>query len=262
MIVYKNKTALITGAWSGIGKGFADALGSRGANLVLVARSAGKLASVAKQIKKAYNTEVEVIAADLSKEKSADAVYKAVRKKGLTVDILINNAGFGTHGRFHTLPADVEQQEVALNCATLVRLTHLVLPGMLAKSEGIIVNVASTAAFQPVPYMAVYGATKAFVLSFSEALWAEYRTHNIRVLALCPGATDTNFFRVLGTEDAAVGKKRTIQGVVETGFKALERGKPYAIDGRLNYFLALSNRFAPRSQVAMISARLMKPKNA
>jgi len=180
-----------------------------------------------------------------------------------------------------------------LNCLALVRLTHLFIPGMVERSDGMIINVASTAAFQPMPYMAVYGATKAYVLSFSEALWAEYKiptqqscgvfshimfciphprssgrgfrarcdkNKNIRVLALCPGATETNFFSVLGTEDTAVGKKRTVQDVVATAFRALERGKPYVIDGLFNYLLAQSSRFATRGQTAMIAAGMMKPR--
>ncbi len=262
MIEFKHKTALITGASSGIGEGFAEALALRGADVILVARTKQRLEVLAEHIKKKYKTSAEIIASDLSKDNSADAVYKSVKKKGLSIDILINNAGFGMHGLFHTLSAEVEHSQIFLNCVTPVRLAHLFIPEMVSKSNGIIINVASTAAFQPLPYMAVYGATKAFVLSFSEALWAEYREKNIRILALCPGATDTNFFNVVGTEDAAVGKKRTIKDVVETGLKALERDKPYVIDGRSNYLLALSNRLAPRSIVALISGRLMKPKNS
>lgn len=259
MIDFRNKTALITGASSGIGRGFADALAACGARLVLVARSTKTLESVAKQLKKAHGTDARVVTADLSREKSADAVYKAVKKEGLSVDLLINNAGFGTHGQFHTLSIDVDHQEIMLNCVALVRLTHLFIPGMVERADGMIINVASTAAFQPTPYMAVYGATKAFVLSFSEALWAEYKKRNIRVLALCPGATETNFFSVVGTEDAAVGKKRTVQDVVATAFRALERGKPYVIDGLFNYLLAQSSRFATHGQTAMITAGMMKP---
>jgi hypothetical protein len=172
------------------------------------------------------------------------------------VDIVINNAGFGSHGPFHSLPIDKMQDMILLNVLALARLTHLFLTRMVERREGIIVNVASTAAFQPVPYMAVYGASKASVLSFSEALWAEYRSQGIRILALCPGATQTEFFKVAG-ESAAMGRKRAVESVVESAMKALRRGKSFVVDGRLNYLMTQSIRLAPRGMVARSAARIM-----
>ena len=198
LIGFEKKTALITGASSGIGESFAETLAARGTNVILVARSKGKLDRLAAKIRKARKVAAEVIVADLTEEKAPDKVYSAVKKLGHHVDILINNAGFGSHGPFHTLSTIEDHKEIMLNVVALVRLTHLFLPRMVEGREGIVINVASTAAFQPTPFMAVYGASKAFVLSFSEALWAEYRSHGIRVLALCPGATETSFSKVAG----------------------------------------------------------------
>ena len=259
MISFEKKTALITGASSGIGETFAETLAARGANVILVARSKAKLDRLAAKIRKARKVAAEAIAADLTEEKAPDRVYAAVKKLGHHVDILINNAGFGSHGPFHTYSTDEDHKEIMLNVAALVRLTHLFLPSMVEGREGIVINVASAAAFQPMPFMAVYGASKAFVLSFSEALWAEYRSFGIRVLALCPGATETNFSKVAG-EDAAVGKKRAVESVIASALKALERGKSYVVDGRRNYIMTQLIRLSPRGLVARGAARVLKPK--
>lgn len=260
MISFEKKTALITGASSGIGEAFAKALAEKGANLILVARSEKKLKSLASQLNEQFKVDARVIVADLSDPKAPQRVYSAATMKGRSVDILINNAGFGTRGSFHTLSADHEHEEILLNVAAVVQLTHLFLPSMVKRKEGIIINVASTGAFQPVPYMAVYAATKAFVLSFSEALWAEYRKQGIRILALCPGETETNFEKALGNTQGVFGRRRSAESVVRTTLKALERGRSYAIDGRANYLLANSVRFAPRSFAAKMTAQVMAPK--
>ncbi len=259
MIDFKNRTALITGASSGIGESFAETLAAKGANVILVARSKGKLDRLAANIRKTRKVTAEVVVADLAEEKAPDKVFSAVKKLGRQVDILVNNAGFGSHGPFHELSTDEDQREVMVNVAAVVRLCHLFLPGMVERHDGIVINVASTAAFQPTPYMAVYGASKAFVLSFSEALWAEYRSQGIRVLAVCPGATQTNFFKIAG-ESAAVGKRRTVEGVVESALKALDRGKPSVVDGGLNFLMTQSIRLSPRGFVARVASRVLKPK--
>ena len=260
MIGFEKRTALITGASSGIGKAFAKALSARGANVILVARSRDKLMTLAAEIKKQSKVKAEVVVADLSDPRAPAKVYAAVTKKGYKVDMLVNNAGFGTHGQFHALSAEVEHKEVMLNAAAPVQLTHLFLPQMVKSKDGIVINVASTGAFQPVPFSAVYGATKAFVLSFSEALWVEYRKQGVRILALCPGTTDTNFFKARGDGESAFSKKRTPEGVVQTALKALERRKSYVVDGRLNYFLANMIRLSPRSLAARMTGRVMRPK--
>ncbi len=163
MIDFTNKTALITGASSGIGKAFAETLAAKGANVILVARSKAKLESLAAQIRKEHKVSVGVIVGDLSEASMPDKIFAGVQKLGRQVDVLINNAGFGAHGHFHALPVDKAHGMVMVNVAALVQLTRVFLPKMVEKRDGIIVNVASTAAFQPVPFMAVYGASKAFV---------------------------------------------------------------------------------------------------
>jgi len=262
MYTYKGKTALITGASSGIGEAFAHELAARGMNAVVVARSEDRLNKLADDLRTKHGVRVEVVAADLSRDGAAAALRDETEKRGLSIDLLINNAGFGTHGPFETLDAARDHDEVTLNVTAVVDLCHAYLPAMVARGDGAVINVASTAAFQPVPYMAVYGATKAFVLSFSEALWGEYRGRGIRVTALCPGATETSFFGVVGTEDAAIGPKRTAQQVVATGLHAIETGRLSAIDGLANTLLAQSSRVAPRTLTALISRRVMRPSKA
>lgn len=262
MFAYRGKTALVTGASAGIGAEFALALAARGSNVILVARSQERLRALADELARDFGVRAEVIAADLTRADAARDLYAEVEVRGLTVDLLINNAGFGTHGPFETLAPTRDHAEVMLNVAAVVDLTHLFLPAMLKRGDGAVINMASTASFQPVPYMAVYGATKAFVLSFSEALWAECRGRGVRVLALCPGTTATEFFDVVGTEDAAIGARRTPAQVVATGLRALERGQPSAVDGVVNYLRAQTGHLAPRSVMARVMERLMRPHQA
>lgn len=246
MNLYKDKTALITGASSGIGAAFAKILAAEGTHLILVARSEEKLRTLASQLTTRYAIRAEVIVADLSRVGAAYTVFEETQQRGLTVDILINNAGFGTYGAFETLDAEREQEEIRLNVATLVDLTHSFLPLMLARRQGTIINVASLAAFQPIPYMAVYAASKAFVLSFSEALWGEYRTRGVRILAVSPGETATEFFRVVGDEYVAPTNMETPEQVVQVALRAIEQGRSSVVSGRQNAVLANASRFFPR----------------
>ena len=259
MYTYAGKTALVTGASSGIGANFARVLAAKGMHVILVARNTERLQMLAGEIAEQSGVRAEVITADLGRENAAQAVYDEVQRRGLHVDMLVNNAGFGTHGQFETLDAGRDHEEIMVNVTALVDLTHAFIPAMLARGDGAILNVASTAGFQPVPYMAVYGATKAFVISFSAALAHEYRPRGIRVVALCPGATATEFFSVVGTEDVVVGAKRTTQLVVTTGLQALERGQSVVIDGRANATLAQFARLMPQAISAMIAGQMMKP---
>lgn len=258
MDLYKDKTALITGASTGIGAAFATRLAAAGTDLILVARSEDKLRTLANKLVEQHHVRAEVIVADLSRVGAAHSVFEETQRRGLTVDILINNAGCGTYGPFDTLDAEREQQEIILNVATLVDLTHHFLPLMVERHQGAIINVASLAAFQPIPYMAVYGATKAFVLSFSEALWAEYRTKGVRILALSPGETSTEFFNALGDDVYKVGKTETPEKVVQVGLRALEQGRSSIVSGKQNTLLANSSRFFPRSLVARLAAQASK----
>ena len=262
MTTYTGKTALITGASSGIGATFARTLAAQGAHVVLVARSEDKLRDLATTLAAQHDIRADVLTADLSHPEAGQKLFAATQQQGLSIDILINNADFGSHGPFDSLDPEREQQEIMLNVAAVVDLTHRFLPAMLARRSGSIINVASTAAFQPTPYMAVYGASKAFVLSFTEALWGEYRNKGIRVLALCPGATSTDFFNVAGTEDAALGARETPEKVVQVAFQALERGRPSVISGHQNVLMANSARFVPRGMVARMGERMMRPGHA
>ena len=185
---------LITGASTGIGAEFARQFAARGHDLVVVARSADKLNDLAAQLRAAHGVDVTVLAMDLSLPTAAGELWQRTNRLGLEIAVLVNNAGFGTHGDVADADPQRLEEAIELNCRTLVGATARYLPQMRARGAGTIINVASTAAFQPLPKMAVYGASKAFVLSFTEALWAEERKHGVRVLAVCPGLTDTPFF--------------------------------------------------------------------
>lgn len=257
---FKGTTALITGASSGIGEVFARELAARGADVVLVARSEGKLAELAGELASKHSVKAEVLPADLGQPGAGHALAEQVAARGLTIDVLINNAGFGFLSPLVKTDADMMSTMVALNVAALTDLTHAFLPGMVERDRGAVVNVASTAAFQPVPYMAVYGATKAYVLSFTEALWGETKGTGVRVTCLCPGATATAFFETAG-EQAQLGTAMTPEVVVAAAFRALERGRPSVITGARNALLAQTTRFAPRKMVANIAERTMRPKD-
>ncbi|MEU7907101.1 SDR family oxidoreductase [Actinoplanes sp. NPDC049118] len=253
------QTALITGASSGIGAAYAREFAARGADLVLVARGEAAMRALAGELRGAHGRRVEIVPADLAEPGAADLVAERVAALGIEIDLLVNNAGFGMHGDFAGADAGRITAQIQLNCVALVDLTRRFLPGMVARGRGAIVNVASTAAFQPLPHMAVYGATKAFVLSFSEALYAEARPAGVKVLAICPGATETPFFDVAG-EDAAVGRKRTPEQVVATTLSALGRGRPSRVDGLANAVLAVVTRWAPRRMVIALAGRLTAPR--
>lgn len=257
---YRNKLAVVTGASSGIGKVYAQELAARGCHVVLVARSQDKLDAWAAEINRRYGVQAYVSAVDLSEADAPRLLAEQLAELGLTVDILINNAGFGTFGRFEDIAPEREQKEIMLNSSALVDLTHRFLPPMLKRGDGVIVNVASMAAFMPCAYSAVYGATKAFVLSFSEALWAEVRGRGVRVLALCPGATETGFFDAVGGQDMAAGRKlSTPEQVVRTGFRGIDQGRSYIINGRMNFVLAQMIRLISRRRVALIMERMSNP---
>lgn len=258
---YPGKTALITGASSGIGLEFACQLAKKGVNLVLVARNEEKLHSAGESIQRKYPVSVQVIAVDLSGIQGVTELTRRLQAAALSPEILVNSAGFATYGEFSLLPPATEQQQILLNCLAPVALTHALLPAMRQRDEGVIINVASTAAFQPVPFMATYGATKAFLLSFTEALWEENRRHGIRVLALCPGATDTAFFDVVNAEEAAVGRRMPVSQVVQQAIYALETQNSYRVTGLSNWLLSLLPRYVSRRRMAMVTGKIMQPKS-
>jgi hypothetical protein len=251
--------ALITGASSGIGEGFARALARRGRSLILVARSADKLEALASVLRAAHSVEVVALPSDLSVRGSAATIARQLAERGLQVDLLINNAGFGARGLFWDLSLDRQLQMMRLNIGALVELTHLLLPPMIAARRGTILNVSSTAGFQPMPYTAVYGATKAFVTAFSEALREELREFGVKVVTLCPGGTRTNFFQASGYERPGLLAMMDPEKVIETGLRAIDGAGGIAIPGFLNKLLQWSQRLVPRSFVVKFTARMYRP---
>jgi short-subunit dehydrogenase len=258
MMEFKGSRALVTGASSGMGEVFARELAARGANLVLAARSRGKLEALASELRERARVSVHVEVADLAKPSAGHSLAAQLSEQDLQIDVLINNAGFALFAPLHEADQQRIAQEVQLNVATLTELTYALLPGMRARDRGAIVNVASTAAFQPVPYMAVYGATKAYVLSFTEALWAETRGTGVRVTALCPGATDTAFFDT-ASDNAALGRRMAPGQVVAAAFSALQRGRSTVVPGLGNRLLTVATRLVPRQAVARMAERTMRP---
>jgi len=255
MYKYTGKTALVTGASAGIGSAFAKKLAAKGMNVVLVARSENKLKAVASGLKGVTAT---VIPLDLTEPDAISKLQAQLSAEQIEIDLLVNNAGFGTFGKFETIDPATEKKEIQLNVMAVVELTHAFIPAMLKKGEGAIINVASTAGHQPVPYMAVYAATKAFVLSFSEALWAEFKDRGIRVLSLNPGATESEFHEVAGLS-ASGFPMETAETVVDTGLKALEEGKSFVISGLANALLGdVLTRVLPREQVALLAKTFMQ----
>jgi short-subunit dehydrogenase len=252
------KTTLITGASSGIGEVFARRLAARKENLVLVARSEEKLNALCNEIGRVHNINCQTVVLDLSEAGAARRLFEETERRGLEVDTLINNAGFGSMGDFLSLDLERELNMIDLNVKSLVELTYLYLAPMRERKGGRIINVASTAAFQPVPYMATYAATKAFVLSFTEALWDENRSYDIRVLALCPGATETNFFAAAGVKKPPFRVAETAEDVVETALRGLDGGKGHIISGWINYAQTQAERLVPRSLVTRIAGKGMR----
>lgn len=259
-----NKTALITGASNGIGFELAGIHASRGDNLVLVSRNKCKLEELKTDLEKQYLVKVYIIEKDLSLKSSAIDVYEGVKKSGITVHYLINNAGFGDFGLFAESDWDKQERMINLNITALVQLTRLFLPDMIERGEGKILNVASTAAFQPGPTMSVYFASKAFVLSFSEAINNELRDKGITVTALCPGPTETAFHSVaVDVPDLVTTRKMsTAKEVAEYGYRAMIKGKSVAIHGFKNALMVNVARFLPRGFIVKMVRKIQEKKHS
>ncbi|QMU76688.1 SDR family oxidoreductase [Streptacidiphilus sp. PB12-B1b] len=256
---FTGRTALITGASSGIGSAFADALAARGAHLVLVARREDRLNALADELRARHGHDAHVVAADLAAPGAGARLAAELQRRGLSVDVLVNNAGVASHGDLADTDPDRLTGQIQLNVTTLTDLTRACLPGMLRRGYGAVVNVASSAAYQPVPHMAVYAATKAYVLSFTEALWAETRRTPVRVLAISPGATETEFFDIAG-EAARVGRTQTPAAVVATALRALDRrsGPASVVSGLGNAVNAVAVRLVPRRTAVLVTGRLTR----
>lgn len=259
MINYQG-TALITGASSGIGAVFAHQLAARGMNLVLVARSQDKLNALASELTQRHRVQADVICVDLSKADSAETLFRETEARNINITLLVNNAGFATCGSFQTLALACEQEQIMLNVYALVGLTRLYLPELLSHPGSAIINVASTAAFQPLPYMAVYAASKAFVLSFSAALSAELKGTNVSTLAFCPGPVKTGFLAVMGATEAIIGKQDTPEFVVHKALAALDSGKYFVIPRFDQNLLAYLVRILPGQLVLSVSKKLLQPR--
>ncbi len=252
----KALTALITGASGGIGYELAKLFAKDHYHLVLVARSSDKLNQVASQLRQQFGLNVEAMALDLAEDQSVKMLFEHLKGEKLEVDVLVNNAGFGVFGEFAEMPEEEVLGQVQLNVVALTHLTRLFLPAMIARRQGKIMNVASTAAFQPGPLMAVYYSTKAYVLSFSEALANEVAGTGVVVSCFCPGATDTGFQKRAGIENSRLFKKigaMNVEKVARDGYRGLMAGKTLVISGTRNWLVAESVRFAPRKWVTAMS---------
>jgi hypothetical protein len=249
-------TALITGASGGIGYELAKLFAKDHYNLVLVARSESKLAQFADDLHRQFGIWVKPVALDLASAEASQLLFDRLRSEGIGIDVLVNNAGYGKLGAFADVPWEETSGQIQLNVTALTHLTKLFLPSMIEKRSGKILNVASTAGFQPGPLMAVYYATKAYVISFSEAIANELKGSGVTVTCLCPGPTDTGFQARAAVEGSRLFKQfrpMSAQAVARVGYRTLMKGKTLAIAGFMNWLLAESVRFSPRKMVVAVS---------
>jgi uncharacterized protein len=256
---WQGKWALVTGASAGIGLELATQLAAGGTHLVLTARRGDRLDALAAKLK-AHKIQVEIFIADLTHTDAPEKLYAFTKEKGLAIDLLINNAGFGQYGELPQVETQRLLDMVQVNCTAVVHLTRLFLPDMITRGHGDLLILASTASFQAVPYISTYAATKAFDLLFAEGLAEEMKPHGIRVCALCPGSTESEFHSVAGQEQfSAKHAQETAEKVARTGLAALAAGKSYVISGLGNYLGAQSQRIVPRRLVTRIAASMFRP---
>ena len=255
------KTALITGASAGIGMELARVTAKAGHNLILVARSEQRLMSLKTELEKDYGIKVSCLVKDLTQPDSCSGIFNELTQKGIHIDTLMNNAGFGDFEDFALADWNKLNDMIQLNITALTHLTKLFLTPMMERGSGKIMNVASVAAFQPGPYMAVYFASKAYVLSFSEAVNEELKGSGVTVTALCPGPTESNFMDVSNMGNSSFIKGRKLPSslsVAKYGYESMMKGKTVAVHGTANYWLANLNRLVPRNWVVTITRKLMK----
>lgn len=255
------KVTLITGASSGIGEAFARRLAEEGHNLLLVARSEEKLRNLCDELKIQHKITAHFVAVDLIDFEADERLFRETETHGLEVDFLINNAGFGSGGDFATLDLERELEIINLNISALVALTHRFLQKMRERTSGTIINVSSAAGFQPLPFMATYAATKAFVTSFTEAIAEENRPFGIQVLALCPGSTKTNFFNASGIDrPVQVKGQQSVDEVVDTAMKAIGGKRSKVVSGWANYLASLSTNFVPNILITRVVGKALRSK--
>ncbi|MGB8458815.1 MAG: SDR family oxidoreductase [Candidatus Acidiferrum sp.] len=261
MTPWSGKWALVTGASAGIGKALAEELARGGTNLVLTARRRDRLEELAQSLTTEHKIRAKVFVADLTEPGAPEKIFQFTREKEIEVELLINNAGFGAYGEFPKVDLNRLADMVQVNCGAVVHLTRLYLPEMVARGHGDVLILASTASFQSVPYITTYAATKAFDLLFAEGLAEEMKPHGVRVCALCPGSTESEFSEVAGQSHIAATRanRETAEKVARTGLRALASGKSYVISGLGNYLGVLGQRLVSRRFVARVAARMFKP---
>lgn len=256
-------TALVTGASSGIGREFACELAREGADLILVARSGDKLKQLAGELQQQFKVWVLIFEADLTRKEDREGLFRFIETERSQVDLLVNNAGFGHHGPFEDHPPQGLEEMLRLNIEALTVLTRFFLPGMKARRKGGIINVASTAAFQPIPYLNVYAATKAFVLSFSEALWMECKKYGVRVFCVCPGNTRTAFHDVAGIDSKRRFFTAGAGDVARFALRKFLKGRrPSGIFGFWNKLMIHAERLVPRILVVFFTGLIYHPEKA
>ena len=256
---HKTSWVLITGASSGIGEVFAKRFAREGWNAVLVARSVDRLQALARILENENKVKTLAIQADLTDRASSRRIYDEVKREGILLEGLVNNAGSGVSGKFAEAPLDRYLAMIDLNICSLVELTHRFLPEMISRRQGLILNVSSTASFQALPYASVYAATKSFVTSFTEALWCETKGTGVRILCLCPGLTKTNFGVASGGRDFRLDPvAEEPEQVVETAFRALNGNAPTVISGWRNRLLIFLERFTPQRLLLWAAMRIQQ----
>lgn len=259
---WKGMWALVTGASAGIGAALARELAGGGAHLVLTARRQDRLASLAAELTAKHGIEAEVLSTDLAQPDAPEKIFAFTQAKNIGIDILVNNAGFGSYGEFAKSDLGWVLNMVQVNCSAVLHLTRLYLPPMIERERGYVLILASTASFQAVPFISAYAATKAFDLLFAEGLAEEARPYGVRVCALCPGSTESEFHDVANQSRlvAAMRNRETAEKVARVGLQALASGKSYVISGAVNYLTTHSQRLVPRRLVTRVTANMFRPR--
>jgi hypothetical protein len=257
---WQDKWALVTGASSGIGRALATELAAGGAHLALVARRRNRLTELATTLAARYNIRTKICAIDLAEPEAAAEIFAFTQEKGIAIELLVNNAGFGAYGEFSQIGLRPQLEMVQVNIAAVVHLTHLYLQPMIERRSGDVLILSSTAAFQAVPYMTTYAATKAFDLLFAEALAEEVAQYGIGVCALCPGSTASEFHEVAKSPKRAFRREQTAEAVAHKGLFALACGRSYVISGLGNYLSTQTERLAPRRFVTRTAAKMFRPR--
>ena len=257
--MWRDRWGLVTGASAGIGVALVRELAAAGVPLVLTARRVDRLEELARELREKHKVRTEIFAADLARPEAPQQIFDFTEKRGIAIELLINNAGFGQYGEFPQVETQRLLDMLQVNCSAVVHLTRLYLPGMVQRRQGDVLILASTASFQAVPYISTYAATKAFDLLLAEGLAEEMKPHGIRVCALCPGSTESEFHTVAGQQKFTGKNMESAEKVARTGLQALAAGKSYVISGFGNYLGAQSQRIVPRRLVSKIAAKLFRP---